>query len=72
MKGSYNLVQLAGSFVLMIACGSPSNGQSAPVPLIGPAASAVGCFIQTDFVAGGKHNFELVALGGSKKSMSRA
>jgi hypothetical protein len=33
--------------------------------LIGPGVSEVGCFIQTDFVAGGKHNFELAALEGT-------
>ena len=33
--------------------------------MVGPATSAVGCIIQTDFVVTGKHNFELVALQGS-------
>jgi hypothetical protein len=33
--------------------------------VIGPAVNGVGCFIQTDFVADGKHNFELVVLEGT-------
>jgi hypothetical protein len=37
----------------------------APEPVIGPGVTAVGCFIQTDFVAGGRHNFELVAQEGT-------
>jgi Domain of unknown function (DUF4185) len=65
MKGSLNLVRWVGSLSLPLACGSLVTGQSSPVAVAGPPASAVGCFIQTDFVAGGKHNFELVVLEGS-------
>src|SRR5262245_45628726 len=41
----------------------------APTPMIGPGVSAVGCFIQTDFVVGGKHNFELTALEGRETDL---
>ncbi|HEX6738070.1 MAG TPA: DUF4185 domain-containing protein, partial [Vicinamibacteria bacterium] len=37
-----------------------------PVAIVAPGVSGAGCFIQTDFQAGGKHNFELVALEGAK------
>ena len=60
-----DLVGIIVTFVVLLVCRLQASAQSAPVPLVGPAASAVGCFIQTDFVAAGKHNFELVALEGS-------
>ena len=46
--------------LLALAIATVAQAQPAPTPLIGPGVTAAGCFIQTDFVAGGKHNFELV------------
>jgi len=65
MSGSYNLVRVAGAFIVSLVCASHKSAQSAPVSLVGPAVSAVDCFSQTDFVVAGKHNFALVALEGS-------
>ena len=65
MKASWTRARIAGAFLVLLGSGSLSKSQSAPVPLVGPAASAVGCFIQSDFVAGGKHNFEVLVLEGT-------
>jgi hypothetical protein len=49
----------------LIAAAFSARAQPGPTSIIGPGVSAVGCFIQSDFMAGGKHNFELTALEGS-------
>lgn len=58
--GALAAVALVG--VVTSAC---AQAPRAPTALIGPGVTGVGCFIQSDFVAGGKHNFELVALEGT-------
>ncbi len=65
MTESFNKTGYAGSLVVALLAALQAHAQSALVPLVGPPASAAGCFIQTDFMAGGKHNFELTALEGS-------
>ena len=52
---------MRAAFLLALSISTVAQAQPGPTPLIGPGVTAAGCFIQTDFVAGGKHNFELVA-----------
>jgi hypothetical protein len=47
--------------LLALSISTVVPAQPGPTPVIGHGVTAAGCFIQTDFVAGGKHNFELVA-----------
>lgn len=60
---------LAAVVVLAAACrfASPLSALAGPgpQPIVAPGIAAVGCFIQTDFVADGRHNWELVALEGT-------
>lgn len=65
MIRSLSLPTLAAIFLLAHMSSTELRAQSRATPVIAPAVSGVGCFIQTDFTAGGKHNFELVALEGT-------
>lgn len=67
MTGSSNKTRFACTLLVsLVGVGAlQAHAEPTPVPLVGPPASAAGCFIQTDFMAGGKHNFELSALEGS-------
>ena len=60
---------LARGLALAAALLSASAAAQAPAPptvVIAPGVSGAGCLIQTDFRSGGKRNFELVALEGSR------
>jgi hypothetical protein len=60
-----NLGRIAGAFIFSLVCAAHESAQSAPAQLVGPAVSAVGCLVPSDFVVADKHDFELVALEGS-------
>src|SRR5512132_1764978 len=65
MARSVRLEALAAVALVRFVTPAFAQAPHPPTPLIGPGVTGVGCFIQSDFVADGKHNFELVALEGT-------
>src|SRR5262245_44132084 len=69
VKPMHSTLRLATVCVLLLLPMSTAKAQvpipAPPMPVRSAAVSGMGCLIESDFVAGGKHNFELVALEGS-------